>query len=65
MTLRELYEASRVPLILYDGTKIRNEFIKTYGSAKVDMFCIDWRSESIVVFPEGCYTPADVKRCGL
>lgn len=62
MTIEELYEASRIPLILYDGTRIKNEFIKTYGSAKVDMFCIDWISENIVVFPEGCYTREDRER---
>lgn len=62
MTIKELYDASRNPVILYDGTKIRYEFIKTYGNAKVDMFCIDWRTESIIVFPEGWYTREDRER---
>ena len=64
MKLHELYEASRVPLILFDGTIITTDFIETYGDSKVDMFTVDY-AYNIIVFPEGCYTQDDVKRCGL
>lgn len=62
MTIKELYVASRNRLILYDGTRIIGEFLNTFGENEVDMFCIDWKSDSIVVFPEGCYTIDDRKR---
>ena len=62
MTIEELYDASMNPLILYDGTRILAEFLETYGKNNVDMFCIDWKSNRIVVFPEGCYTIDDRKR---
>lgn len=65
MTIKELYEASRNPLILYDRTRITSEFIMTFGNFNVDMFCIDWRSNRIVVFPEGCYSTDDKKRWGV
>lgn len=64
MTLRELWDASRCPCVLFDGTRINSDFVKTFGDRKVDMFTVDYEY-NIIVFPEGCYTPADVKRCGL
>lgn len=65
MKLHELWDASRCPCILFDGTKITYEFIQTYGEAEVDMFTFDWRSMSCVIFPSGCYTEDDQKRWDL
>lgn len=60
--LVELYEASRLSCILFDGTRITPDFIRTYGSAEVDMFTFDFRSMRCVIFPSGCYTEEDLKR---
>lgn len=60
--LIDLYDASRLPCILFDGTKITSDFIKTYGYAEVDMFTFDWRTMSCVIFPTGAYTEEDRKR---
>lgn len=62
MILSELWNASRVPCVLYDGTRITYEFIQTYGETEVDMFTFDWRSYSCVIFPTGCYTEEDRER---
>lgn len=64
MKLCELYEVSRVPLVLFDGTKITSDFVDTFGESKIDIFTVDYEY-NIIVFPEGCYLPEDLKRCGL
>lgn len=64
MKLHELWETSKVPLVLFDGTRINSDFVETYGDSKIDMFTVDYEY-NIIVFPEGCYTHDDVKRCGL
>ena len=60
--LVDLWDASRLPCILFDGTRITADFIITYGCAEVDMFTFDWRTMSCVIFPTGAYTEEDRKR---